>query len=57
MTGKFPVDAPRATVPAVLQALGLRVVRQGGQIAMVRENADGSPDNGFARRDGLHGVR
>ena len=42
MTGKFPVDAPKARVIKSLEMLGFRMIRQREHIAMLRENPDGS---------------
>ena len=39
---RFPVDVPKTRVIRTLERLGFRVVREGGHITMVRENADGS---------------
>lgn len=40
--GKFPVDAPRATVIRALEILGFHVVRQREHISMIRHNPDGT---------------
>jgi predicted RNA binding protein YcfA (HicA-like mRNA interferase family) len=39
---RFPADAPIRKVIRALERLGLRVVREGNHIAMVRENLDGT---------------
>ncbi|MDA0987691.1 MAG: type II toxin-antitoxin system HicA family toxin [Chloroflexi bacterium] len=42
MTGRFPVDAPRAQVIKAFEILGFRLAREREHISMVRENPDGS---------------
>jgi len=42
LTGKFPVDAPKARVIKSLEMLGFRMIRQREHIAMLRENPDGT---------------
>jgi len=37
---KFPVDAPIRKVIATLERLGLRLVREGSHISMIRDNPD-----------------
>ena len=39
---KFPIDAPKKRVVRALEALGFALVQEGNQIAMLRENADGT---------------
>lgn len=39
---KFPIDAPNRKVVRTFQALGFRLVREGGHIAMERKNPDGT---------------
>lgn len=39
---KFPLDAPKQKVIKTLEILGFVMVREREQIAMVRENEDGS---------------
>jgi len=39
---KFPVDAPIRKVIATLERLGLRLVREGSHISMIRDNPDGT---------------
>jgi hypothetical protein len=39
---RFPVDAPRDRVLKVRERLGLRLVREGNHIAMLRDNPDGT---------------
>jgi predicted RNA binding protein YcfA (HicA-like mRNA interferase family) len=39
---RFPTDAPRQRVLAVLAKLGFLVVREGNHVALVRSNPDGT---------------
>ena len=38
----FPVDAPKSQAIKTLERLGVRVIREGNHISMIRENPDGS---------------
>ena len=42
MTQRFPVDAPLRDVLRALQGLGFVIAREGNNLSLVRENADGS---------------
>jgi len=39
---KFPADAPLGKVISALEQLGVRLVREGNHIAMLRENPGGT---------------
>lgn len=42
MSTKFPVDAPKGKVLKALTALGFQIVREKEQVALVRQNDDGT---------------